>query len=117
MTSIFLSLLLATTPADEAAAALALAKAQRERPRIALINLAVAPSAVPAKPAKAATHSHKCAACGTVWSHADDSFGKVADHTCPNCGHVQWSVYQRFAAPQPVRTAPAARMTFCPTGT
>ncbi len=116
MTSIFLSLLLTTTPADEAAAALALAKAQRERPRIALLNLAVAPSTVPAKPAKAATHSHKCAACGTVWSHADDSFGKLSEHVCPACGKVQWQVYQRFATPQPVKTVPAARMTtLCPT--
>ncbi len=110
MISIFLSLLLAANPEADAAAALALARAARDRPIAKVV-------AVPtAKPAKAATHSHKCAACGTVWSHADDSFGKVADHTCPNCGHVQWSVYQRFAAPQPVKTVPAARMTaLCPT--
>ena len=88
MTALFLSLLLSVSPADEAAAALALAKAQRDRPHAVAV--------APVKPQKLATHSHRCAACGTIWAHADDSFGKVADHTCPNCGRVQWQVYQRF---------------------
>jgi hypothetical protein len=35
-------------------------------------------------------HSHRCAACGYVWSHGEDSFGNVAAHTCPKCGRGPW---------------------------
>ncbi len=93
--SILLSLLIAASTADaDAQAALALAKAQRDRP--ATVQVAITPAQAAAKQAKLATHSHRCPFDGTIWSHADDSFGKIGDHQCPQCGRVQWQVYQRF---------------------
>ena len=88
MLSVLVSLIIATSPADEAAAALALAKAQRDRPQPVKL-------ATPVK--KEATHSHRCPRCGNIWAHADDSFGKIDDHICPKCGYGPvWNVYQRF---------------------
>lgn len=85
MIQLLLILALGTSYDYDAEAALALARAKRER--------APAAKLVHTKPA---THSHKCAFCGTVWSHSDDSFGIKSEHTCPKCGQVQWQVYQRF---------------------
>lgn len=94
MIVILLSLVLSSADVD-AQAALALAKAQRDRP--ATVQVVAAPvQTAPVKTAKVATHSHRCPFDGTIWSHADDSFGKMSDHQCPACGRVQWQVYQRF---------------------
>jgi predicted RNA-binding Zn-ribbon protein involved in translation (DUF1610 family) len=40
-------------------------------------------------------HSHRCSSCGTIWSHTDASYGDRAAHSCPQCGKVQWQIYQR----------------------
>lgn len=92
-------LLLTTSPAfadsaDEIRVAMAMAAAVKK------------PDAkpVPVVRAQPATHSHRCPACGTVWSHGDDSFGNVAAHRCPRCGRVQWQVYQRLAVKPPCPT-------------
>ena len=55
--------------------------------------------AVPPAPAAApqVLHWHRCGACGTMWAHADDSFGSVPAHTCPRCGRGPW--FQKVAAP------------------
>lgn len=93
--TLLLVLLLATNAEADASAALALAKAQRDRPVVVAGVQTAAPGPV-VRTTKAATHSHRCPYDGTVWAHADDSFGRVADHQCPQCGRVQWQVYQRF---------------------
>jgi hypothetical protein len=38
-------------------------------------------------------HSHRCAHCGTRWSHVPDAtVDHVAAHTCPRCGRLQYAV-------------------------
>lgn len=87
-------------------------------PQCTLPPLAAPKPAPPrARPAPVAPirglHSHRCAACGAVWSHGSDSHGNRAAHTCPRCGRIQWQRANgttdapRFTLPQ---TA-----DFCPT--
>lgn len=38
-------------------------------------------------------HSHRCSACGSVWSHGAASHGDRESHSCPKCGRVEWSVH------------------------
>lgn len=79
--------------------------------------------------AAAGLHTHRCGVCGATWSHGHDSFGKVADHTCPVCGAGPWwnpvssaappSVSQRVAAMQfnlPAFQAGGCPGGVCPTG-
>lgn len=40
-------------------------------------------------------HAHRCQKCAadgkeTIWIHPDICRGKVAAHTCPECGTIQW---------------------------
>lgn len=73
----------------------------------------VKPKAIVKQP----THSHKCWKCGTIWSHSDDSFGKIEDHRCPKpgCGAIQWNEHQRFI-PKSVKPAKGfVSPNFCPT--
>lgn len=40
-------------------------------------------------------HAHRCENCfktgkQTVWIHGEECVGKVAAHTCPECGAVEW---------------------------
>lgn len=50
-------------------------------------------------------HAHTCPYCGTSWAHDHSSYGKVADHTCPNCKKVlpyPWTQQTyKAAAPKP----------------
>jgi hypothetical protein len=46
-------------------------------------------------PAQVQMHAHKCMACAkqgkdVVWWHAETERGKIAQHTCPTCGNVEW---------------------------
>lgn len=43
-------------------------------------------------------HTHRCSRCGVEWSHGHDSYGNVADHTCPRCGAVQWQIHRQGSA-------------------
>lgn len=92
---VVLLFLVPISAADDAAAALALAKAQRDRPKIQAV---AAPASVPASsigrwnlPAyrdrmPRGAHYHVCASCGQRWQHTDASNGILADHICPACG-------------------------------
>jgi hypothetical protein len=35
-------------------------------------------------------HSHRCGACGFVFSHGESSFGNAQAHRCPKCGAGPW---------------------------
>ena len=59
------------------------------------------PTEVKAKQSPApGEHSHRCSTCGTTWTHGDEMNGNRAAHTCPNCGHLEWQIYQRGPAVQ-----------------
>lgn len=66
----------------------------------------------------AGLHTHRCHRCGTEWSHGSASLGRVADHTCPKCGAVEWNVAHAGGIAKPV-TRPAvthAATSNCPGG-
>lgn len=44
------------------------------------------------------SHSHRCDACGTIWSH-DGTGEHFAEHSCPRCGRYQNVIYQGTSAP------------------
>jgi len=65
---------------------------------------------VPSRP-REPQHSHRCGACGYVWTHGESSFGNRQAHTCPKCGAGPWWTQ-----------LPGSRRTMisvpnCPTGT
>jgi len=41
------------------------------------------------------THKHKCpvAACGHVWRHGEECWGRIEPHMCPECGTLQKIIY------------------------
>jgi phage FluMu protein Com len=65
-------------------------------PAFTVVNKCPSPAVAPT-PVQAVLHWHRCGRCGTMWAHADDSFGSVAAHTCPQCGTGPW--FNKVAAP------------------
>lgn len=62
------------------------------------------------------THRHKCAWCGTVWSHGSNSAGNEKAHTCPSCGKgPSWNQYNGWQGPTTTKKTSALLPMFCPT--
>lgn len=65
---------------------------------------------IPAKQVSTKTHSHRCSYDGTIWTHAETSYGNHVEHSCPRCGRVQWEVYSKPVLIQ------VQQQTNCPNG-
>jgi hypothetical protein len=42
----------------------------------------------------AVRHLHRCQNCGVIWGHGNAMLGDVAAHMCPECGAMEWRVYE-----------------------
>lgn len=77
------------------------------------VSPAVLPATARIAPSRVGpVHSHRCAACGNVWSHTDASFGDRKAHTCGRCGRVEWNVSSQVIQKQPA----ALSNSSCPLG-